>query len=366
MITLVLVVIAAAAVLVLGAHPEEDPNERDSFGMLVWKSLMHSLDAGTLGGDPPDWPFLMIMLVVTIGGIFVVSALIGVLNQGFGDLLEGLRRGKSVVVERGHTVILGWEPKIFTLLTELAEANRNQRNACVVVLADRDKVEMDAEIANALDDSKLRVVTRRGNAMSLEDLALVALPASKAVIVLAPSHHPDGSEVTPNESDAMVLKTLLAIAKVNEDRSLHVVAEIRDPRTEPVARMVVGEKAALIQAGPLVSRLLVQTGRQSGLSVVYTELLDFAGVEIYITDQPGLLGRTFREAVADYDTSSLIGVHTGTGEMLVPPPFERRFETGDRAVIISEDDDRIVIDGRPSGTGSKNQHREGRHREGRH
>ena len=343
-ITLVLVVIASLAVLIF--HPE-DGNDQDSFALLVWQSLMHSLDAGTLGGDDINWPFLMIMLVVTIGGIFVVSALIGVLNQSFGEMLDNLRRGKSVVVERGHTVILGWDPKLFTLLTELAEANRNQRNACVVVLADRDKVEMDAEIAAALAGTKLRVVTRRGNSMSLEDLGLVALAASKAVIVLAPGHHPDGSEVTANESDTMVLKTLLAITKVNEDQSLHIVAEIRDARTEPVVRMVVGDRAALIQAGPLVSRLLVQTGRESGLSVVYTELLDFAGVEIYITPQPELAGKTFRDAMAGYDTSTLIGVQTGAGEILLPPPFERRFEAGDRVVTISEDDDQIVLNGRP-------------------
>ena len=344
-ITIGLVVVASIAVEVFSA---EAPNsEHDGFGLLIWKSLMHSLDAGTLSGDPVNWRFLAIMLFVTIGGIFVVSALIGVLNQGFGEMLDDLRRGKSAVVERGHTVILGWDPKLFTLLSELAEANRNQRNACVVILADRDKVEMDAEIAAAMEGHRLRVVTRRGNAMTIADLGLVALARSKAVIVLAPASHPDGSPVSANESDTMMLKTLLAITKVNEDRSLHIVAEIRDPRTEPVARMVVGERAALILAGPLVSRLLVQTGRQSGLSVVYTELLDFAGVEIYITPQPELVGKTFRTATAEYDTSTLIGVHTTAGEILLPPPFDRRFEVGDEVVTISEDDDKIVLNGSP-------------------
>jgi Trk K+ transport system NAD-binding subunit len=344
-ITVVLVVVAAVAIKVFHVLPEDSKN--DSFGLVVWKSLMHSLDAGTLGGDTVKWPFLTIMLLVTIGGIFVVSALIGVLNQGFGEMLDDLRRGKSAVVERGHTVILGWDPKLFTLLSELAEANRNQRDACVVVLADRDKVEMDAEIAAAMEGHRLRVVTRRGNAMTTADLGLVALARSKAVIVLAPTSHADGSAVSANESDTMVLKTLLAITKVSADSSLHIVAEISDPRIESVARMVVGERAALILAGPLVSRLLVQTGRQSGLSVVYTELLDFAGVEIYITPQPLLVGKTFREAVSGYDTSTLIGVRTGTGEILLPPPFERRFEVGDQVVTISEDDDQIVLNGSP-------------------
>ena len=347
-ITVGLVVIASLAIVAFGAYPEDD-DTKDSFGLLIWKSLMHSLDPGTLGGDPTlHWGGVVIMLIVTIGGIFVLSALIGVLNQGFGEMLDDLRRGKSAVVERNHTVILGWDPKIFTLLSELAEANCNQRNACVVILADRDKVEMDAEIAVAMAGRKLRVVTRRGSVMSMEDLALVRLDTSKAVIVLAPHQHTDGTQVGASESDTVVLKALLAISKLHGDHPLHIVAEILDPRTEPVARMVVGDKAALILAGPLISRLLVQTGRQSGLSVVYTELLDFAGAEIYVTAQPQLVGTTFRDAVFRYDKSTVIGMRTADGEILVPPALDRRFESGDQLITISEDDDKILLDGTPS------------------
>ncbi len=90
---------------------------------------MHAMDPGMLGGDGGGWLFPAVMLVLTIGGIFVVSALIGVLTQGFGDRMESLRRGRSAVVEQRHTVILGWDRKIFSLLGELAEANRNRRDA---------------------------------------------------------------------------------------------------------------------------------------------------------------------------------------------------------------------------------------------
>lgn len=79
---------------------------------------MHALDAGAVGGDAGSWTFLFVMLFVTAGGLFVLSALIGILNNGFGALIENLRRGKSVVIEHGHVAILGWSPKIDTLLAE--------------------------------------------------------------------------------------------------------------------------------------------------------------------------------------------------------------------------------------------------------
>jgi hypothetical protein len=340
--TVALVVVTVILLHVLGVVPEDEHGTSDSTPMLAWKSLMHTMDAGTLGGDSGSWTYLFVFLFATIGGLFVVSALIGVLNQGFGTMLDQLRRGRSVVVERDHTVILGWGPKVFTLLHELAEANRNKRGASIVILADRDKVEMDDEIAAAMRGYALRVITRRGSTMSTEDLALVSLATSKAVIVLAAEPDADRG---PHESDTVVLRTLLAIKKAAADHPLHLVAEIFDPRTEPVARMVAGKDAALLTAAPLVSRLLVQTGRQSGLSVVYTELLDFGGCEIYVTAEPALAGTTFRDAAFRYGTSTLLGVFTASGEILLPPPLDRPFAAGDLVVTISEDDDTIVLDG---------------------
>src|SRR5687767_2153728 len=212
--TLVIVLITVGLLLALGVAPKSEGGETDSTPMLAWKSLMHTMDAGTLGGDSGSWTYLFVFLFATIGGLFVVSALIGVLNQGFGTMLDQLRRGRSVVVEKDHTVVLGWTPKIFTLLHELAEANRNKRGACVVILADRDKVEMDDEIGAAMRGLALRVISRRGSTMSTEDLALVSLQTSKAVIVLAAEPDADRG---PHESDTVVLRTLLAIKKAAAD-----------------------------------------------------------------------------------------------------------------------------------------------------
>lgn len=343
--TAVLVTITAIAVKLFGVVPADEQGHPDSFGKLLWKSLNHALDAGAVGGDAGSWTFLFVMLFVTIGGLFVLSALIGILNNGFGALIESLRRGTSVVVERDHTVVLGWSPKIDTLLTELAAANANQPGACVVVMADRDKVAMDEHVAGL--GLKLRVVTRGGSPTSMSALEVVALGSSKAVIVLAPETAADGRTLAGHEADTVVLKVLMAVTKVAGGAPLHLVAELSDEKTEAVARMVVGPAAALIVAPPLISRLLVQTGRQSGLSVVYTELLDFGGVEMYVRPEPALAGKTFREAVFAFDDSSLVGVITAAGETLVPPPLDRRLAAGDQLVAISEDDDTIVVNGRP-------------------
>ena len=75
--------------------------------------------------------------------------------------------------------------------------------------------------------------------------------------------------------------------------------------------MVGRDEAQLVLVGDLIARITVQTCRQSGLSVVYTELLDFGGDEIYFSDEPTLVGRTFGDALLAYEDSALIGMRAG-------------------------------------------------------
>jgi hypothetical protein len=198
-----------------------------------------------------------------------------------------------------------------------------------------------------MGDRHLRVVTRSGSPLSVGDLEIVNVREARAIIVLAPEIA-DAADHGVNESDTVVLKTLLAVAKATGEGGAgpHVVAELHDERTLDVARMVMGERAALVHTPPLISRLLVQTGRQSGLSVVHTELLDFGGDEIYMQSEPRLAGKPFREVVFAYEDSTVLGVISGRGEILLPPPFDRAMAADDQVIAVSRDDDTVVPNGR--------------------
>ena len=70
----------------------------------------------------------------------------------------------------------------------------------------------------------------------------------------------------------------------------------------------------------LIRRLTAQTCRQRGLSSVYAELLDFAGDEIYFTEQPALIGSTYADALMRFADASVFGIVRGTVIMLNRPP----------------------------------------------
>ena len=98
------------------------------------------------------WIYRLANLVIVFTSIFVLSSLIGIITTGIGVKLEDLRKGRSKVIERNHTVILGWSPQIFQVISELVAGNQNQKGACIVVLADRDKVQMEDEIGDYRKD----------------------------------------------------------------------------------------------------------------------------------------------------------------------------------------------------------------------
>lgn len=306
-----------------------------SFGDLLWLSLLRTLDSGTMGGDTGSPTFLIGMLAVTFGGIFVISTLIGVITSGIEDKVEDLRKGRSKVIEENHTVILGWSPQVFAIISELVIANANQKKPVIVVMGEHDKVDMEDEIAERVGDTgRTRVVCRTGSPIDLNDLDMVSVQTSRSIIVLSP----DG-----DDPDSNVIKSILAITNSPSRRAepYHIVAEITDPQNMEVARMVGRDEAELVLVGDLISRITVQTCRQSGLSVVFTELLDFGGDEIYFQDEPLLVGKTFGESMLAYVKSTVIGLRHADGKVQLNPPMSTSIQSGDQIIAIAEDDDKI-------------------------
>ena len=330
LVTLALIAAFTAIVLVFDLAPD-DGTRTGTVGQ-AFDSLLHALDPGTIAGDDGGWEFLLVMLLVTLGGLFVVSALIGVIATGLDSRIEELRKGRSVVLEEDHTLILGWSETVFTVLAELDIANESRKRPSAVVLADHDKVEMDDLIREKVHPTRTRVVTRTGSPIDLGDLARVRPEKARSIVVLSPEGDPD--------PDAQVIKVVLALTKGRGHRGRrdHIVAEIHDPANLDAARLVSGDEAILIDKRETVAKLVVHSARQSGASVAFIELLDFKGDEIYFREDPGLAGRSFHEALLAYEECSVIGVIDNSGDVLLNPAGDRTIERGERLVAIAGDD----------------------------
>ncbi len=330
-----IIILAFGAIIAVTGIAQED-GQALTFAEAAWESLMRTLDAGTMGGDT-GWVFRGVMLLVTLAGIFVVSTLIGVLSSGIEAKLDELRKGRSQVLESEHTVIFNWSPSIFDVISELVIANESRKRPRIVIMSTKDKVEMEEEIAAKVPDTKnTKVICRHGDPTDLHDIAIVNPNASRSIVILSP-------EAT--DPDSNVVKTILALTQGPGRRAdkFRIAAEIRDPANAELAEIVGGGEAQLVLADDLISRIVVHSSRQPGLSAVYTELLDFDGSEIYTTAEPQLEGKSVAEAVMSYETSTVIGLISPDGVVELNPDKTRRIAPGERLVLIAEDDDAIAM-----------------------
>lgn len=331
-----MVLFFASMVLLLNVTPEGQPNL--GFLETVWMSVMRTLDPGTMGEDR-GWGFRLLMFFVTAYGIIMLSTFIGLVSNGILTRLMQLRKGRSKVVETGHVLILGWSSKVKTIISELVLANENQKRPVVVIMAPKDKTEMEDYVNDKVKDLKnTQLIFRSGSPIDIDDLAIVNPNDAKSIIVL-------GSK--SENSDAEIIKVILALTKNISDHKAkyHVIAEIENRKNLEVAKMIGGSNVELILSDEYISRIMVQTSRQAGLSIVYTDLLDFEGDEIYFTEEPQLTGKTFENALFSYDRSAIIGIQDATMEIHLNPPKDRLIAEGDKLISISADDDQVIFSG---------------------
>jgi ion channel POLLUX/CASTOR len=338
--TLAVILVTAMLIALGGQMLAPQDSEGLPFIEAAWQSLMHAMDSGAVGADQ-GWGFRLIMfLLPTLGGVFIFSALIGVLSNAMQGRLDELRKGRSLVLEHDHTVILGWSPQVFSIITELIEANSNQKKPAIAILSSKDKVQMEDEIrAHAPDTRNTRIICRSGSPIDPAELELVSPHAARSIVVVSPED---------DDADPFVIKVVLAITNNPNRREspYRIVAQLREAKNLQVVRMLgVRDKVSVVLTEDIIARVTAQTSRQSGLSLVYTELLNFGGDEIYFADEPSFEGRTYAETLSAYEDSSVIGLLPVQGQALLNPPMDTRIGSGDKVIVIAADDDTIRLSG---------------------
>lgn len=330
LILLLLVATVTIALVVALLSTLLAPDHAGGLGDSLWCSFMRIIDAGNVSGDyeSGNAVYVLLMILAALCGLFITSILIGIINTAFQTRLEALRRGNSRVLEKGHTVILGYDEHLSTVLGELIIANENEKRPAVVVLCERGKMELEEELAAHVDSFRnTRLICRSGDPTNFQALRDVALEACARVIVLG-------------GSDFDIIKGILAARTVLDqskaDSGVSVTAVITEPQNVDAARIAGGSRVEVLNFDRIISRIFAQTSRQAGLSQVYQELFDFGGDEIYMEKAPSLAGKRFGDAPLYYRRAAVMGIKRG-GRVLLNPPPEALLEAEDELIVIAAD-----------------------------
>jgi Trk K+ transport system NAD-binding subunit len=300
-----------------------------------WQSLLRILDTGTMAGDV-GWGRRLLALLVTLFGVLIAGTLIGIIAAGVEDRIDSMRRGRSVVIESGHLVILGGPKRVPAIVEQLVLGDADHGPDTIVILSPVDPTELRRSVLEMVPDLyDTRVVYRYGDPRVRADVALARVGEARGVIVLPQQ---DGDDVS-------VVHTVLALnGELGGLEATRVVAEVRDPMTAERLVQACGPGMHPIATAQAIARTAAFALRQPGLSRVVDELLDFHGCDLHVIDRPELLGVRFDEIVGRFANARPLGFRRRDGRVELDPPPESAMETGDRLVVLADDIERLEPD----------------------
>ena len=323
--------------------PDETLSSWAEIPWRVYVAVMEGSAAETDGDS--NWAAKLTSILAVMVGLILFSSMVAFITSVFEAKLDELRRGRSLVLESDHTLILGFGDRILEVIRELIEANESEPDASIVILAENDKEEMDNIIRdNITDFATTRVITRSGVVTNINNLKKVMAENAKSVIIMnsAASWRPENEK---NLADALVLKSIMSIIAVC-DGEIHpaIVCEIHSDRDRDLAENISNGVVKALNEVSVLSRMIAQLAlSRNGLSIVYSDMVGFDGNEFYFYKPDEGWGErlTFGDSMNRFKNSTPMGIHNSKGEIILNPAKDMPIEDDDELIVFAEDDSTI-------------------------
>jgi hypothetical protein len=272
----------------------------------LWWSMKHVVDPGAFAEDyGAPWPVLAISLALSVIGLSLLGIFIGFITTSVQGRLEQLRQGRTEVMESGHTLILGWSNKIGSILGFLDQIG-GRRVVAILAPNDMDDMESQLRLQESGPWPNLDILLRTGSTSSLTELQRVGLMRAASVISLA--HGQEGRSA--HETDIETIKTLMLLSSFDgwQEASPRMVAEIAQKRNVDIARIAGARAIPLVSSSEIISKVIVQSARQPGISSVYAEFFSQGEIRSFVFACPEALDKRFGEVAHWFPDAVLIGV----------------------------------------------------------
>ncbi|MEL1236675.1 MAG: hypothetical protein VXA61_08365, partial [Candidatus Neomarinimicrobiota bacterium] len=329
--------------------PDETLNSLAEIPWRVYVAVMEGSAAETDGDS--NWLAKLTSILAVMVGLILFSSMVAFITSVFEAKLDELRRGRSLVLESDHTLILGFGDRILEVIRELIEANESESDASIVILAENDKEEMDNIIRDNISDfATTRVITRSGVVTNINNLKKVMAENAKSVIIMnsAASWRPESEKTL---ADALVLKSIMSIIAVCDgDEHPPIVCEIHSDRDRDLAENISNGDVKALNEVSVLSRMIAQLAlSRNGLSIVYSDMVGFDGNEFYFyRPDDGWGGNlNFGDSINRFKSSTPMGIHNSKGEIILNPSKDMPIEGDDELIIFAEDDSTILYFEKP-------------------
>ena len=313
---------------------------------LAWHIFLEMLSpARLISIEDPSWIFKGLSVITTLVGIGFLSTLIAFMTASTTSIIHQFRRGSGPIPEKKHSLILGFDDRVFQIIKELNFSNLAKRALPVVVFSETDKQMMDENLSHWFNaPSKVRLSTARGELTNIHHLKRVNTEHARSVIILARCTQ-TASLKDKQASDIRVLQTIKAVYAAQDSSSrFPIVAEIFD-KTRRELIVSLSPNIVSIDSNYLLASMLVQSALYPGLERVYSELLSFEMSEFYFYEVPP--HKQFGELAFHFKDGIPIGIKDAQGQIEFIPAQERMTQEGEEVLLIARDDDYINFDETP-------------------
>lgn len=323
MLAVTLLVIAIVASLLRWLIEPSQP-----IGSGLWQSITRLFDTGSYDNDVGAGERIIGMILILIG-LVGSSTLLAIVVTGFQDIVDRVRNGRSPLLKKSDTVILGWSHEIYTLIGELnASPMAHPR---IAILSHHQRVWMDESLRVVFGRARRRyaIDCRTGDRADPADLHLVGTDQASRIIVLADAE-------SSGEGD--MIRTIFALLKHGVDTATQrVIVEVADVHHERLLKSVFGRSIEVIAAHDVLTHVLTQSVRDKGFGQIFDKLTSYQDADFYAHDLPDeVAGASFGAVLTRCTNAIPIGLdRDGSVELL--PAMDSTVAPADRIIVVGSD-----------------------------
>lgn len=393
-----LFVLVNCSLLVLGGVIRRSLVDSDSVGDKLtsyWQDL-YEVIVLTFGQEFPeataDFAQQLFSVCVAVVGLATFALVLALTEQVVLEVLEDNVKRGSPVYETGHVLILGWCKSqrdletVRKILQQLCLAYSSEGGTTVVVLTQREKLEMEAIFRRAVPDEErcgTKFVFRYGSPLIPEDLAMVSANSARATIIVS-----DQSR-NPDEADGQALRCAILLDELEEPRMSaqrannlsmesgdfaydtvlpakngrkklkkrggptffegengvedgrkaavgHVVVEMKTANAMPLLKYACSRRVAALPTGQLNAQRLATMVKHPVISVVSQRMFNFENSSTnFMHHFPALEGRRFGDLAFMFPDATVLGVsNPGEASVCYAPPLEYKLGPNDELIML--------------------------------
>lgn len=331
-------------------------------GFIQAYGALYKIPGVTVIGEVNAWTSNVMNLIWLIG-TFTFAVVLAVVTEDIVATVLAIRKGNYPVVATNHTLILNWNSQTVPLLRQIAINKREQGGPAyagpVVVLADREKEEMDEELRHSLKGYKVEWHTRSGAPHCSSDLERVAAGQAKNVILLDNNEEDVGQKQVASVLGIQAARANTAprpfLRLMPQHIAVQVPSQARDQEIVNAAKNIMFSSAQKLQLTELSGRrdmslLLAQSAVQPGVASVYCSIVQQTakGVEFFFKHFAILEGKTYSEARRMFETAVAVGVyHKSEGKLNINPDEDTIFQPGDQIVVLASSGKFVPVEQAP-------------------